>query len=193
VEEKPDGPAAAAGGEAELADPGQVDALVRAIEEGRDGIELPAELVEAEGEATESAESLYARIRQMTVSERIKLALRGNKDARTLLLRDANRLVQRFVLQNPRISDEEIIGLAKNRNAPDELLRIVGERREWTKNYQVRLALVSNPKTPLVYALRFLSGLGEREIRQLAKSKNVSEVVAGQARRLLLQRTERRG
>jgi hypothetical protein len=178
--------------ESDLDDRAQVDALVEAIEQGRDAIELPHDLV-AGDEAQAPAESLYFRIRQMGVAQRLKLALRGNKDARTHLLRDRNRTVQRFVLQNPRISEEEIIALAKNRNATEELLRVIGERREWTENYQVRAGLVSNPKTPLMIALRFLPTLGDREIRQLAKSKNIPEVVAGQARRVLAQRTDKRG
>src|SRR5437773_11593292 len=103
----------------------------------------------------------------MTVAERIKLALRGNREARMLLSRDPNRLIRRFVLQNPRIADDEIIAIAKNRSADDELLRIVADSRDWTKNYQVRHALVTNPKTPLVLALRFVSSLHERDIRLL--------------------------
>ena len=91
----------------------------------------------------------------MTVSERIKLALRGNREARMLLIRDANRMIRRFVLQNPRVGDEEIIAIAKNRSADDELLRMIGDSREWTKNYQVRLSLATNPKTPLIALAAF--------------------------------------
>jgi hypothetical protein len=93
-----------------------------------------------------------------------------------------------YVLQGAlrfRVGDEEIIAIAKNRSADDELLRIIGDSRDWTKNYQVRLSLVTNPKTPLVYSLRFLSGLGDRDIRMLAKSKNVSATVSAAAKRIV--------
>jgi hypothetical protein len=79
--------------------------------------------------------------------------------------------------------------VAKNRSADDELLRIIAESRDWTKNYQVRLSLVTNPKTPLVLSLRFLSSLQERDVRMLAKSKNVSATVANAAKRIVLQKT----
>lgn len=154
---------------------------------GTDAIAVPEELLE-ETPPPERAESLMQRVRGMSVSERIKLALRGGKEVRSLLMRDPNRLIRRFVLQNPRMSNDEIIALAKNRTADDELLRIVAESRAWTKNYQVRLALVTNPKTPLVLALRFLASLYERDIRQLAKSKNVSATVAHQAQRIVIQK-----
>ena len=82
----------------------------------------------------------------MTVAEKIKLALRGNRETRMLLLRDSNRMIRRFVLQNPRVGDDEIIAICKNRSADEELLRIIADNRDWTKNYQVRSSLTTNPE-----------------------------------------------
>jgi hypothetical protein len=162
------------------------DTIAAAVRAGKDVIVVPRALLH-EGAAVER--SLLLRLPEMSVAERIKLALHGNREARVLLLRDPNRMIRRFVLQNPRISDEEIIALTKNRSADDELLRAVADNREWTANYQVRLSLVENPKTPLVIALRLLGSLHGRDIRQLAKSKNVSANVANQAKRIVLQHT----
>jgi len=164
------------------------DTIVRAVETGRDGIAVPAELlVEKEGEPEKALpQSLYAQILNMGVHEKIKLAMRGNKDARTILIRDAIRLIRRCVLQNPRISDGEVISIARNRSTDEELLRMINEKREWVRNYQVRHALTTNPKTPLPIALRHVSTLAERDLRFIAKSKNVPQGVAVQARRILL-------
>jgi len=165
------------------------ETIAVAVEAGTDDIVVPVALVVEpdKGEAVEK--NLLQRLQEMTVSERIKLALRGNRETRMLLIRDSNRMIRRFVLQNPRVGDEEVIAVAKNRSADDELLRIIAESRDWTKNYQVRLSLVTNPKTPLVLSLRFLSGLQERDVRVLAKSKNVSATVANAAKRLVVQKT----
>jgi hypothetical protein len=102
-------------------------------------------------------------------------------------------MIRRFVLQNPRLADDEVIAICKNRSADDEVLRLIADSREWTKNYQVRLSLVTNPKTPLVMSLRFLSSLQDRDVRMLAKSKNVSATVANAAKRLVLQKTGGQG
>jgi hypothetical protein len=159
--------------------------IADAVTAGTDGIAVPQALVD-EPDAGKSVEkSLLQRLQEMTVSERIKLALRGNRETRMLLIRDSNRMIRRFVLQNPRVGDEEIIGIAKNRSADEELLRLIAENREWTKNYQVKLSLTTNPKTPLVLALRFVGGLNERDVRMLAKSKNVSATVANAAKRIV--------
>jgi len=164
-----------------------LEKLAERVIEGKDEIPIAEELL-AEPLALKAGENLLMRLRAMSVGERVKLALRGPKEVRTLLLRDTNPLVRKFVLQNPRISDSEIIAVAKNRSADEELLRAIGSNREWLKNYQVRLSLVTNPKTPLQIALRHLGSLADRDLRLLAKSKNVSSAVSSQARRLLFQR-----
>ena len=165
-------------------------ALAEEIQQGRDTIVVPEELVEDPAAGARPGVNLLTQIRAMGVAERLKLALTGNRDARTLLLRDANRLVQRFVLQNPRITDEEIVALAKNRNADGDLLHGICRRKEWVSNYQVRLALTTNPKTPLALAVRYVPTLLPRDLRALAKSKNVAAAVCGAARRLVIGRGE---
>jgi hypothetical protein len=164
------------------------EAIAEQVRTGTDGIVVPAGLVE-EVKGREVEKSLLQRVGEMTVAERIKLALRGNRESRMLLLRDSNKLIRRFVLQNPRIADDEIITICKNRSADDEILRLIADSRVWMKNYQVRHALVTNPKTPLTISVRLVSGLHERDIRGLAKSKNVSATVAAQAKRIIVQKT----
>jgi len=168
----------------------EIARLAEAVIAGIDTIEVPTELTEEQPDAEKRAVelSLWAQIQEMSVSQKVKLALKGNKEARMILLRGANRLVQRMVLQNPRITEEEIMAIAKNRSADEELLRIIADNREWTGSYPLRCALVENAKTPIAKALRFLPSLGPKEIRVLAKSKNVPSVISNQARKILFQR-----
>ncbi len=166
----------------------EVEAIAQSIERGDDPYTVPEEMLVEPEDGKPVNKSLYNQILHMTVGERLKLALKGNREARMILIRDPNRIIQVFVLQNPRITEDEIIAIARNRNLEGELLRKIGDHKGWPRNYQVRLALVTNPKTPLATALHFVSSLTERDIRFLAKSKNVSATVATQARRLLLQR-----
>ena len=164
----------------------EVAEIVRAVEAGEDDIVVPQEmLVEPEVPAPPPPRSLFAQVVSMTIGQKIKLAIRGNHDARTILIRDTNKLIRRFVLMNPRISDNEVIALAKNKSADDELIRMITERREWMRKYQVRLGLATNPKTALPVALRQIPTLDERDVRQIAKSKNVPQAVAAHARRLI--------
>jgi hypothetical protein len=170
-----------------------LDALVEAIERGADGIVVPDALTGADVEdpALEPYRTFFVKVRYMSVPERMKLALRGNKEVRLVLLQDSTRLVPRLVLRNPKITEDEIVAITHNRTVDEELLRIIAERREWTKNYQVRLGLVTNPKTPAGAAVRLLGTLEERDIRRLARSKNVPDAVSAQARRMIAQRQVR--
>jgi len=166
------------------------DPAVQAVLEGRDDIVLaPDLLADGQGAPTEElTESLFVRIKKLPVAARVKLALTGGKDARQILVRDSTKLVQSCVLRNPRITPDEVLVIAKNRSAAEELLRNIADHRDWVRHYQVRHALVLNPKTPLPVALRMLGGLQERDIRLIAKSRNVSTVLQAQARRAIIQR-----
>jgi hypothetical protein len=170
-----------------MPDPEELEAIAiaDAVEAGTDAIDVPQELIDEPDRTDGPLHSLYAKILTMTIGEKIKLALRGNKDARMILIRDTNKLIRRFVLRNPRIGDEEIIAICRNRTADEDALRVIANGREWMRNYQIRLALTTNPKTPLVLSMRQVPTLSERDIRQLAKSKNVPQAVAAQCRRIL--------
>ena len=179
----------------------QIDSLVEQVVTGTDRIHVPDGLVhESEAGAgplslpnpSTQEEALWALIRAMSVGERIKLALKGNKETRGILLRDPNRLIPRLVLQNPRISEDEIQTVAKDRNSDEELLVLITDSRDWMKVYAIRLALVENARTPVAKAIRLLQTLDERDLVRLSKSKNVPNVVAVQARRCLFQIRERR-
>ncbi len=169
----------------------EIEALAEQIRLGQDDIALPDDLLRELGLDSDEAKSLYNLIKQMTIGERLKLALKGGRDARMILIRDSNKLIQRFVLENPRLTEDEVSGLCKNRNTDSEVLRAVGDNREWTRNYQIRLALAQNPKTPIGIALHWVGTLVERDVRLLAKSKNVSSSVVTKARRLLIEREKR--
>lgn len=155
-------------------------------EKDTDADEEPEE--DALGEFDEELEGLtkYQALQEMAVAEKIKMALTGDKEWRTLLIREANKMVCTAVLKNPRITEGEVLAVAKNRSASDELIRIILLNREWVKNYDMKKALVVHPRTPLQKAMRFMTFLTEKDIREFAKSRNVSQAIVNNARRMLL-------
>lgn len=129
--------------------------------------------------------NLVQRILKMNVTERIKLATLGNKEARTMLLRDPNRLVTLAVINSPRITDQEVLTLSHSKTCPEDVLRVITMTREWTRQYPIKLALVKNPKVPLATAMRFLSTLRESEVKELAFNKNIPTAVRMQAKKII--------
>jgi hypothetical protein len=126
---------------------------------------------------------LYDQIREMSSNEKMQLALKGDRNARLLLLKDVNKGVQPFLLQNPRITIDEIRYIAGYRQAnPDVLVTIAGHR-DWGQNQGVLAALVRNPKTPAPTAVKLLDKIAPGELRRLAKSGEVPRAVQTAARK----------
>ncbi len=132
-----------------------------------------------------SADSIQQQISRMTVAEKIKLALTGGKEAREVLIKDSNKMVSMSVLKNPRITEDEVIKLTASKSTSDELLREVARNREWLKNYRIKYNLVTNPKTPLHISIRLMSHLFEKDLQQIARSKNIPSALAVAARKVL--------
>lgn len=139
-------------------------------------------------EETQKRMPMLKYIGSLGMSQRVALAIKGNKEARTILLRDMNRVVASAAIRNPRITEQEVVSASQSRQICDEVIRIISASKELSRPYGVKVALVNNPKTPLPTAMRMITLLREADVRALAKSKNVSTAVANQARRLLAQK-----
>jgi hypothetical protein len=134
--------------------------------------------------------TIAQRVMSMSVSEKIKLATLGNKEARTLLLRDSNKLVAMAAATSPRITDGEIISLANSRTVAGEVLRYIYSNREFLKTYAIKISLVKNPKVPLPTALKLLYTLQERDLKELARDRNVPQTVQSQAKAFLMKKEQ---
>ena len=120
----------------------------------------------------------------MNMAEKIQAAIKGNSEERAILIRDPSRLVAATVLKSPKVNEQEIENYAKLRNVNDEVLRIIGTHREWTKAYNVALALTRNPRTPTGVSLTMLNRLVNKDLKNLGLDKNIPEVIRRSAKRL---------
>jgi hypothetical protein len=130
--------------------------------------------------------SKYKIAQTMGISEKIKMALTGDKEWRSVLVKDANKLVSGGVIKNPRITDAEVLALIKSGIQNDEIMRLICANREWIKIYNIRKALILNNRTPVQNAMRYLDTMGEKDLASFAKSKNISSVISTMAKRILL-------
>ncbi|MCB0339009.1 MAG: hypothetical protein KDD53_05370 [Bdellovibrionales bacterium] len=143
-------------------------------------------------EVEEKSETdLRREIDNMGIPEKIKLAMFGPKAARMILISDKNRMVQDCVLQNPRLSIAEVEEFALNPNTPEQVLRIITNNRDWVKTQSMKRALLFNPKTPVDSSLKFLKLMPTNDLRRIARSKNLPQVLASSAQRLLTVRSKK--
>jgi hypothetical protein len=143
--------------------------------------------------AEEQGVSKYLLAMELKVSEKIKIAMSGDKEWRKILIKDPNKLVHGAVLKNGRCTEGEVVMVAKNKTSSDELVRLILLNREWMKNYEIRKALVTHPKTPLPKALRFISELTLKDLKDLMRSRNVSNAIATTARKEVERKMKRGG
>ncbi len=145
-----------------------LDAIMAAGEEPSDG---------------QVRESTVQKIASLNVAQRMTLAMKGSREERAVLIRDPNKIVAVAVLSSPKLTETEVESIAKMANVSDEILRIIGFSRAWTKNYAVVHALARNPKTPVAMSMNFLARLSDKDLRSLSTNRNVPDVLRVSARK----------
>ncbi len=157
---------------------------------------LPAPTTEHEAlvtylsdEEREEAEkvSTVQKIYRMNTAEKVIAALKGNRQERAVLVRDPNRLVAAAVLGSPRLTEPEIEAFSAMKNISDQILREIGNHREWTKKYTVVANLVRNPRTPLAISMGLVSRLSPRDMKAITLDKNVPEAIRKSALKFVRQ------
>lgn len=133
--------------------------------------------------------AMLNRIMRMGVKDRVKLGMKGDREARNILIRDPNRLVSSAVVTNPRISEQEVETIASMRSISEDILRLIASNRQWARSYPVMHNLAKNPRTPIANVLTIMSRLQLRDLVALSKNRNVSDAVRRQALRLHTART----
>ncbi len=134
------------------------------------------------------AQTLMQKIQKLSVSEKRLLAMRGGREARSILIKDTNKQIMIAVLENPKITESEIEILAHSRSVPDDALRAITKNRDWMKSYGIIFAVASNPKTPAGVAIPLLSNLKIKDLASLEKNRNVSEALRTAAKKLVQSR-----
>src|SRR6185295_5235369 len=136
------------------------------------------------GELPPERVSLMRQLMFLNARDRMKLAMKGDREARSILIRDSNRMVATAVIHNPRVTDQEVENIAAMRTVADEVLRLIAVNRNWARSYPVIHNLVRNPRTPIPTVLSTLPRIRTKDLINLTQNRNVSEATRRQAQRL---------
>lgn len=138
----------------------------------------------------DSKRSLAGRISKLGVSDKIKLAMMGNKEVRGILVKESNKLVCTAVIKNPRITEAEIVKISSDRNICEDIIRMIAHDRNWSQVYQIKSNLIMHPKTPVALSIRWLPTLTTKDLQTVSKSKNVPAALTVNARKILTSRNK---
>ena len=136
------------------------------------------------GDVSTERVSLIRKIMFMNTKDRMKLAMKGDREARSILIRDSNKVVCSAVVNNPRITEQEIENIAAMRTISDEVLRLIALNRSWARSYPIIHNLARNPRTPIPTVMNILIRIKTKDLQNLTQNRNVSEAVRRQAQRL---------
>lgn len=171
-------------------DPRELEKLAKG--EGTDEAGASASADEPADDDSRRLKAIWVKLKELTIPQRCRLAVVGDSTARRYLIRDPRLGVAISVLQNPKIRESEITLYAQQKSLAEDIIRVIARNREWTKNYQTRLALVRNPKTPTAAAMSFMSMLHEKDVRLLQRDKEVPGYIQKQAGQFLARRERKR-
>jgi hypothetical protein len=136
------------------------------------------------GEVSAERVSLIRKVMFMNVKDRMKLAMKGDREARGILIRDSNKLVCSAVVKNPRVTEQEVENISAMRTVAAEVLRLIAMNRSWARSYTIIHNLARNPRTPIPTAMNILPRIRTKDLRTISENRNVSETVRRQAYRL---------
>jgi hypothetical protein len=143
---------------------------------------------DADAKSARGSEDLYIRLMNMTVPEKVKLALTGNKEERRALLADGSKMVGLAVLRARGLTITEVEGFCGMRHLDSDLFLKIGTMRDWIRRPLIALALVKNPKVPLSVSLPLVKRLSLRNLRNIFRDRNLPEAVRAQARKFYMER-----
>ncbi len=138
-------------------------------------------------------DSAIQKISKLDIKGRIALAMRGSKEDRSILIRDATKLVAVAVLDSPKVTESEVEAFALQKNVLDSVLRAIPMKRKFAKNYTIMRNLVYNPRTPIDASLPLVKILLIQDLRNLVDNKEVSDTIRKTAMRMYRQRMEKKG
>jgi hypothetical protein len=159
------------------------DAFAQALAKDADEDAMHRDDVEGTEETKEEFVPLHNQIRNMNTGEKIRMALLGNAAARSILVRDPNRVVAMAAISSPAMSESEAKNAAQSREVSEDVLRYIGRKREWLRSYEIKRYLCNNPKTPLAMSMGFLSHLRRNDLKALSRSRGIPSPLKQAAKR----------
>ena len=140
--------------------------------------------------AEEQRGSALQKISKLDIKGRIQLAMKGNKEERSLLIRDGTKVVALAVLESPKMTDSEVEKFANQKNVLEAVLRGISMKRRFIKQYAIMRNLTFNPRTPIDVSLGLIKNLLIQDLRSLTGNKEVSDTVRKLATRMFRQKLD---
>lgn len=131
---------------------------------------------------------LAVSFQRLPRADQVRLAISGDRVARGFIIRKGKADLHRMLLGNPRLEEEEVLAVASIPTTSGDVLERIGHHPSWTRSEAMRLALVTNPRSPVPLALRFVPTLSLGNLRKLARSRDLRRPIDALIRKQIAER-----
>jgi len=128
-------------------------------------------------------DSVLQKLQKMTFPQRLKAAVKGSKEIRMILVRDTNKMIAAAAMSSPKMTEQDVEGIAGMASVSEDVLRFIAHNRAWIKNYKITLRLCKNPKTPIAISMNLLQRIMEKDLKQMSTDRNIPEPLRIAARK----------
>ena len=94
-------------------------------------------------------------------------------------------MVVASLIENPHVTEEDIVKMAAARPAVPESLAKIAAHPRWSVRHAVKRALVLNPSTPLADAIRIATTLRAPELAEIAADHSLPDLLRKHAAEVL--------
>lgn len=119
-------------------------------------------------------EIIIARVPHLPVGQKLTLARRGPGRVAGAIVGEGHAQAMKLALNNPFLSESQILKVLAKAGAPERAVAAIAQHPKWCCQYNVRMALVRNPRTPIPHVLAFLSQLNLNDLREIARMEDLA-------------------
>jgi hypothetical protein len=128
---------------------------------------------------------------EKTIGERKSYAHSTDTDLIAKLIHDPEPVVIERLLQNPRITEREVLKIITKRPVKTDIIKVVANSEKWNSSYTIKDAIARNPYTPIEITLKILPALMKQDLTEISQDGSLDKAIRERAVELLNQKRGR--
>jgi hypothetical protein len=138
-------------------------------------------------------EIILTRVPHLPVGEKLTLARRGPARVAGALLAEGHPQAVKLALDNAFLTESQVLKVLAKAGVPERAVAAISQHRKWSRMYNVRVALVRNPATPVPRVMALLPDITLRDLKDLAGLETLTPHVRRYIEKELHRRSGRAG